>query len=203
VQRRWAVLALCELQRSIMQYLTEWFRRIWLILLVAGIVIVLDQWTKSMVRATIPYNEYIIPFAALGEYFVFHHVHNYGAAFGMFQGGGNFFVVVAIVVGIGILVYARQLQPEQRFVRVLLGLQLGGAFGNLIDRLQRGYVTDFVRMGIPGVYYWPNYNIADASIVCGVIALAIYLIWDDMRQARATAAASGVEPKVENLPAEQ
>ena len=66
----------------------------------------------------------------------------------------------------------------------LLGLQLGGALGNVIDRINQGYVTDFVKMGIPGVYYWPNYNIADAAIVTGVIGLGIYIVVDDMRNTR-------------------
>jgi signal peptidase II len=69
-------------------------------------------------------------------------------------------------------------------VRVLLGLILGGALGNLIDRLNQGYVTDFVKMGIPGVYYWPNYNIADSAIVVGVIAMGLYVVLDDLRKQR-------------------
>lgn len=76
---------------------------------------------------------------------------------------------------------------------------MGGAIGNLIDRLMQGYVTDFVKMGVPGVYYWPNYNIADSAIVVSVILLAGYLIIDDLRlqrQARAEA------KQIENLPAE-
>lgn len=90
-------------------------------------------------------------------------------------------IVVAAVVAIGILVYARDLPTDAWIVRVLLGLQLGGALGNVIDRINQGYVTDFVKMGIPGVYYWPNYNIADAAIVTGVIGLGIYIVVDDMR----------------------
>ncbi len=65
------------------------------------------------------------------------------------------------------------------------GLQLGGALGNVSDRLYQGFVTDFVRIGIPGVYYWPNFNIADSAIVCGVIGLAIYIFVDDFRSQRA------------------
>ena len=94
------------------------------------------------------------------------------------------FIVIAIVVAIAILVYVRYLPLDQTFVRFLLGLQLGGALGNLIDRLHQGYVTDFIKMGIPDVYYWPNYNIADSSIVTGVIGLGIYIIVDDIRKQR-------------------
>lgn len=183
-----------------MQVIGNWLRRLWLILLVAGVVIALDQVTKSWIRQHIPLGDYIIPIPALGEYFVFHHVNNYGAAFGILQNQGGLFVVIALIVGVAILVYARNLAPNQRFLRLLLGMQLGGALGNLIDRLSQGYVTDFVRMGIPGVYYWPNYNIADSSIVVGVIALGIYIIWDDLRRQRTETPA---EQTVENVPAEQ
>ena len=133
---------------------------------------------------TIPKYSSMIPIPALGEYFVFEHVDNYGAAFGILQNQGMLFVVIAVVVAIAILVYVRYLPTEQMFVRVLLGLQLGGALGNLVDRINQGFVTDFVKMGIPGVYYWPNYNIADSSIVVGVIALGIYIMVDDVRKQR-------------------
>jgi signal peptidase II len=183
-----------------MQGLKVWVSRVWLILLVAGVVIALDQWTKDWIRRTVPEYTYLVPIPSLGEYFVFEHVRNYGAAFGILQNQGNLFVIIAVVVSVAILIYARNINPSQRLLRVLLGLQLGGAIGNLIDRLQQGYVTDFIKMGIPGVYYWPNYNIADSSIVVGVIALGIYLIWEDTKQQRAPA---HDEQVTEELPAEQ
>ncbi|MEZ4867979.1 MAG: signal peptidase II [Caldilineaceae bacterium] len=168
-----------------MQKIRSWFQHAWVVLLTAAIVITLDQLTKEWVRTTIPKYGSMIPIPALGEYLVFEHVDNYGAAFGILQNQGMLFVVIAAVVAVAILVYVRYLPFDQRFVRILLGLQLGGAVGNLTDRiLQGGYVTDFIKMGIPGVYYWPNYNIADSSIVVGVIALGVYILWDDMRKQR-------------------
>ena len=167
-----------------MSTITNWLRRAWVVLLVAGIIITLDQLTKEWVRLNIPKYGSIIPIPALGEYFVFEHVDNYGAAFGILQNQGMLFVVIAVVVAIAILFYVRYLPTEHNFVRILLGLQLGGAVGNLVDRINQGFVTDFVKMGIPGVYYWPNYNIADSSIVIGVIALGIYIIIDDVRKQR-------------------
>ena len=65
-----------------------------------------------------------------------------------------------------------------------MGLQLGGALGNVIDRIYQGDVTDFIRMGIPGVYYWPNFYIADSAIVVGVIVLGIFIFVEDARQQR-------------------
>lgn len=164
--------------------ITSWLRRAWVVLVVAAIIITLDQLTKEWVRMNIPKYGSMIPIPALGEYFVFEHVDNYGAAFGILQNQGMLFVVIAVVVAIAILVYVRYLPTEHNFVRILLGLQLGGAVGNLVDRINQGFVTDFVKMGIPGVYYWPNYNIADSSIVVGVIALGIYIMVDDVRKQR-------------------
>lgn len=168
-----------------MNKITIWFQRVALVLLVATLVIALDQWIKMWVRATIPELTYIVPIEQLGEYFAFEHVRNYGAAFGILQNQGNLFIVIAGVVTVAILYYAGTLNPQQRFLRFLLGLQLGGALGNVVDRLFRGYVTDYIRVGIPGVYYWPNFNIADIAIVCGVIGLAIYIFVDDLRTQRA------------------
>jgi len=168
-----------------MLYLVQkWARRAWLVLAVAAVILVLDQWTKELIRQSIPDYTSIIPIPALGEYFIFEHVHNYGAAFGILQNQSNLFAVIAVVVSIAMLVYVYRLPPEARMVRVLLGLILGGALGNLIDRLNQGYVTDFVKMGIPGVYYWPNYNIADSAIVVGVIAMGLYVVLDDLRKQR-------------------
>ena len=162
------------------------FRRIaertWIILLVAAIVIPLDQWTKELVRQNIAKFDYIIPIPALGEYFVLEHVDNYGAAFGILQGAGSVFIVIAAAVTVAVFYYAlRHLPEDQVLIRVLLGFQVGGALGNVIDRLHQGYVTDFVKVGVPGVYYWPNFNIADSSIVCSVIALAVVILYQDIQ----------------------
>jgi signal peptidase II len=153
-------------------------------LLVAAIVIVLDQWTKTLVRQNLPKFEAFIPLPALGEFFMFQHVDNYGAAFGILQNQNTFFTIVAIVVTIVVLVYIRSVPPGARILQILLGMMLGGAMGNLIDRLQQGYVTDFIVTGIPGFYYIPNYNIADSAIVLGVLGLGLYVIVDDVRKQR-------------------
>ncbi|MBO9392638.1 MAG: signal peptidase II [Caldilinea sp.] len=173
--------------------LKHWMSRAWLVLLVAGIVIALDQWTKELVRRSIPDYTSVVPIPALGEYFVFEHVHNYGAAFGILQNMGNLFIIVAIVVVVGILAYVRYLPTEDWLVRLFLGLMLGGAIGNVIDRITQGYVTDFIKMGIPGVYYWPNYNIADSAIVIGVIGLGLYVLIDDVRKHRRQKAQESTE----------
>lgn len=168
-----------------MAKLKAWISATWLVLAVAALVIVLDQASKEWVRVTIPKHTWLSPIPALDPYFVFEHVDNYGAAFGILQNSGTFFIIVAAVVAVAILTYAVRLPKDQRLLRVLMGMMLGGALGNVIDRISRGYVTDFVKMGIPGVYYWPNYNIADSAIVVGVILLAFGMLVQDYRQSRA------------------
>ncbi|MBI3959695.1 MAG: signal peptidase II [Chloroflexi bacterium] len=161
------------------------FQRLWIVLATAGVVIALDRWTKELVRDGMPLYSSTTPIPALEGYLSFQHVNNYGAAFGIFQGGRVFFSIVAFAVSIGILYYAAQHLPRnERFVRLLLGLEMGGAIGNVIDRLEQGFVTDFIVTGIPGVYTIPNWNVADSAVVGGVIGLAIVILWQDIQAAR-------------------
>lgn len=164
-----------------MKVISNWFRHAWIVLGVATIVILLDQWTKNIVRSNLTKFEEV---EVLGRWLMWQHVDNYGAAFGIFQNAGFIFAIVASVVAVGMLWYVTKIPTDRIVVRVLLGMQLGGAMGNLIDRIQQGYVTDFVKMGIPGLFYWPIWNVADASIVIGVIGLGIYIIWEDTTSAR-------------------
>lgn len=147
---------------------------------VALIVVVLDQWTKSLVRKSIPLGGSYTPFPKLEAYFNLVHWPNTGAAFGLLQGQGILFVVIAVVVIVAVLVYARFLPADSLGVKICLGLQLGGAIGNnLIDRVQLGHVTDFLLFTLPvggRVYMWPAWNVADASIVVGTIGLVILLL---------------------------
>ncbi len=167
-----------------MAAMAGWWRKAWIVLLVAGIVIALDQWTKMLVRANIPDYTSMIPIPGLQDYLIFEHVHNYGAAFGILQGLGGPLIIVAVIVSLAMLFYIRYIPAAAWFVLVLLGLQLGGAIGNVIDRINQGYVTDFVRLGIPGIYYIPNFNVADNAIVFGVIGLGIYILWSDYQKQR-------------------
>ena len=135
-----------------MRHVREWVGKAWLVLLVAGTVIGLDQWTKGLVRGSIALYDYIVPIPALGNYVLFEHVPNYGAAFGILQGQGWFFTIVAALVSVGILVYVYFIPADQRYIRVLFGLQMGGAIVNVLDRINQGVVADFVKSGVRGVY---------------------------------------------------
>ncbi|MXZ25441.1 MAG: signal peptidase II [Caldilineaceae bacterium SB0665_bin_21] len=153
-----------------------YLNRAWLPLLCAAIVVALDQWTKVLVREHIELHHSSTPIAWLEGIFMLEHVHNYGAAFGILQNAGILFVITTVVISIAILVSIGRLGISQRGMQVLMGLILGGAIGNFIDRMTLGYVTDFVKVGIPGKAYWPNFNIADSSIVVGVLIMT-FMAW--------------------------
>ena len=171
-------------EESFMKYVGTWFYGTWIVLLVAAVVILLDQITKEWVRNTIEKYTYIVPIPRIGHMLILEHVENTGAAFGILQNQNRLLVVVALVVSTAILAYAPRLAPDQWLIRVFLGLQLGGALANVLDRLNHGYVTDFLRIGIPGVFYWPSFNVADSAIVLGVLGLGVMIVRDDMRRAR-------------------
>jgi signal peptidase II len=149
-----------------------------LLLLVAGIVILLDQVTKVIIRATLPFGASWTPWEGL-PFFRIVHWQNTGAAFGMFQGGGLIFGILAVIVSIVIALYFPKIPREFVFMRIALAMQLGGAIGNLIDRILFGPVTDFIAVGA-----FPVFNIADASITVGVAILLLFL-WLLERKERA------------------
>ncbi len=139
--------------------------------LIAGTVILLDQWTKDWVRANLAFGEQWMPWAWLAPYARILNWRNTGAAFGLFQEGGGIFTVLAIAVAIMIIYYFPRIQRGDWTLRLAMGLQLGGAVGNLIDRLQHGYVTDFI-----SISSFPVFNVADTSITIGVVILLLS-IW--------------------------
>jgi signal peptidase II len=137
--------------------------------LIAGVIIVLDQWTKWLVKTSLPNpGDYWSPWPWLTPYARIIHWTNTGAAFGIFQGFGDVFSVMAIIVSLGILYYFPQVPNSEWPLRLAMGLQLGGAVGNLIDRLDQGHVTDFVSVGNFAVF-----NVADACISTGVVVLVL------------------------------
>jgi signal peptidase II len=133
-------------------------------IVLAGVV-VLDQVTKALVRGHLDPGEKdpVLPAVELV------HVRNTGVAFGAFAGGGA--IVVALVAGaLAALLFYFVTHAERRLVWLPTGLLLGGAIGNIIDRVRDGAVTDFVKL--PG---WPAFNVADIAITVGVVALLYVL----------------------------
>jgi signal peptidase II len=138
--------------------------------LVVVTVLLLDQWTKWLVRTNIPLNGSWLPEPLywLAPYARLVFIYNKGAAFGMFQNGGLIFTIVAILVAFGILYFYNQIESHDWPLRLAAGLYLGGVLGNLIDRMTLGQVVDFISVG---TFY--IFNIADASINVGVALLLI------------------------------
>lgn len=162
----------------------------WLFLLgMAAAIIFFDQVTKAAVVATLAPYESFAPIAALSDYLTITHITNTGAAFGILPDGGALFLVVALIVVVIILYFYRELTSEVWLARVALGLQLGGAVGNLIDRVRQGYVVDFVHFKLSDTLSWPVFNVADSSIFIGVGLLLLIMWHEDRRQKKAQEAA--------------
>jgi len=155
-------------------------------LLVAGGVILLDQFSKRIIETALPLYEIWAPVPALEAFFRFTHVPNTGAAFGLFPASSVFFAVMAIVVALALIYYNYVLPAGHRVLRVALGMQLGGAIGNFLDRVRLGHVTDFFDFGP-----WPVFNVADTAIVAGAVLLA-WIMWQDIKRERVATKASAL-----------
>ena len=131
------------------------------------LVIVVDQATKYWIQSRMAYGE---SSPVIREVFHITYILNPGAAFGILENKTWFFIAVAIALlaGVGYL-YPRL--PNKLLVKLGTGLLVGGAVGNLIDRVRIGYVVDFFDFRI-----WPIFNVADICIVCGVACLAYFLL---------------------------
>lgn len=159
---------------------------------VAGTVVVLDQITKFLVRAYVLLGEIWSPWPWLTPYARIVHINNSGAAFGMFQGFADIFAILAIVVVVVILYYYPRIPSNEWALRLALGLQLGGALGNLIDRLRfQGHVTDFI-----SVATFPVFNIADASISIGVVILIVSIWFSERGKSSSNTAGNSVSEDV-------
>ena len=153
----------------------------WLLLFGVAIgVILADQISKAYVAAHLAFHTSWMPLDVIEPVFRFTHVHNTGAAFGLFPQGGSIFLIIAVLVSAVIIYYYRQIPDNAWMVRLALGFQLGGALGNVIDRVRLGYVVDFFE-----VEYWPVFNVADSCIVIGVGLLALVMLLEEYRAARA------------------
>lgn len=148
---------------------------------ITGFVLFLDQFSKFLVETRIPLYGYWAPIPALENILRLTHTANTGAVFGLFQGTGMFFAGLAVVVAGAIVYFNLTLPGGQWMLRIALGLQLGGALGNLTDRLRQGHVTDFIDVGP-----WYIFNVADMAIVGGVILFGILMILEERKQQKST-----------------
>ncbi len=140
--------------------------------LVALFIIGADQLSKAWIRSSLPEGHSLF---RLG-FFRLTHVHNTGAAFGLFPDQSFILTIFAIIAGTAVLflvLYGHRYFPwlENLSIMLVFGLVLGGTVGNLIDRFRFGYVTDFIDFS-----YWPAFNIADSAVTVGVILFALLLL---------------------------
>jgi len=141
--------------------------------LVAALVLALDIATKQIV-----YRNLVLggpPVEVVGDWLRWTYIHNAGAAFGLFQGNRIVFLVVSILSAIVILGLANHREYRRPWTLFALALILGGALGNLLDRIWLGVVIDFIDCGFRE-HRWPFFNIADSGISVGVVLLAIQLL---------------------------
>jgi signal peptidase II len=164
----------------------------------AALVVIVDQYTKYLVIRAIEYGQPPIPFAS-SSVLALTHQRNFGAAWSLLADAGGwqrwFFVVLATAVSGVLAVWLWRIR-RQRFVVLSAGLALvlGGAVGNLVDRLLLGYVTDFIQVRFAGVPFFdpfPSFNVADAAITVGAVLLIIDSFFFSGREAEGGAARKG------------
>ncbi|HHY74547.1 MAG TPA: signal peptidase II [Bacillus bacterium] len=150
--------------------------------LLAIIVIFIDQLSKWLVVKNMEFAESI---AIIDQFFYLTSHRNRGAAWGILQGQMWFFYIITIIVIVAIIYYIRKLARESRLIGSALGLILGGAIGNFIDRLVRKEVVDFFDFYLNFYffqYHYPIFNVADAALVVGVILLLIHTLLEGKKE---------------------
>lgn len=144
------------------------------------LIIGLDQYTKWLIVT----NFELYSARQITSWFNLVHVHNFGAAFSFLSSEGGwqrwFFTVLTSVISVALVVWIIRLPVAERLQRIALALILGGAVGNLIDRIHLGYVIDFIDWHY-GEHHWPAFNIADSAICIGVGLLIIHMLFLDNR----------------------
>lgn len=156
-----------------------------LALLVAILVVSIDQWTKALVVERLGPPDLGPQVPILGQYLVLFYIQNNGAAFSLLANSIVLIVLIAFALAVIIYLYARMWNTGSLATRLIFGLIAGGALGNLIDRVRHGnYVIDFISFRIPQIgFYFAIFNLADAAISVGVIALFLMLLFGGFRRA--------------------
>ena len=147
-------------------------KRIFIWLLLSVLVVALDLWTKSLASESLT----LYRPQELTSWLNLTLAHNYGAAFSFLSDAGGWqrwlFTGLALVVTLVLIIWLFRLPAREKLTGSALGLIIGGAVGNLIDRISLGYVVDFIDVHYQG-WHWPAFNVADSAITCGVILLLI------------------------------
>ena len=145
------------------------------VLSIAAVAVIVDQISKWYIRQHFALYESL---SVLDSFFRITHARNAGGAFGLLNQGARawrlpFFLIASCVAVVVLLMFVRRVQPGQWWLLVALGSILGGALGNLIDRMMSGEVTDFLDV-YWRYYHWPTFNVADSCITVGMVILLVY-----------------------------
>lgn len=152
----------------------------WSAALIGLMVFGVDQWSKMLVDASFGPGQQRRGVELIGDFFEIRYVANRGAAFGVLRGEAVLLSLLAVAMTIGLGVYFWRLRPAPAASTIGVGLILGGAIGNLADRVRLGFVVDFISVGA-----WPTFNLADSAITVGVVALMVGVLQEDAHQSSA------------------
>ena len=144
-------------------------------------IILVDQVTKYLASQHLAYGEGI----EITSFFFFTLAHNTGAAFSLLANAGGwqrwFFVALGVIVAVSLVIWMYRLKPHEKLTGWSLALVLGGALGNVIDRVVFGYVIDFIDVYL-GSYRWPAFNVADSAICVGAVILVVQSLFSNEEQ---------------------
>ena len=144
----------------------------------AFLVLIIDQWTKWLAQTHLTFHE---PVPVIEPFLNWTLAYNYGAAFSFLADAGGwqkwFFAGLALVMSLFLMGYLIKAPRQARLLSIGLGLVLGGAVGNLIDRLLHGHVIDFIHVHYADAWHYPIFNIADMGISIGVVLIIIDMIF--------------------------
>jgi len=160
-------------------------RKYWIFLVFCIGILLLDQWTKSMVVQKLPLYQRV---NVIQGFFDLTHVRNTGGAFGIFggeKGGlGSILFVVVSVIAVGAIVFLfLKIKEHEKTLAFSFSLILSGAVGNLTDRLRYGEVVDFLDFHL-STYHWPAFNVADSAICIGIGLMALELLKGDRKKSK-------------------
>lgn len=144
-------------------------------ILIITLTVFIDQISKYIAHFSLEGND---PIVIIDNFFKLSYVKNYGAAWGILQNQRYFFIILTIIIIISLALYIRNNKNLNKLTIVSIYLIIGGAIGNLIDRIKMGYVIDFLDFNFGNIYDFPVFNFADTFIVIGTFLMA-YLILTD------------------------
>jgi signal peptidase II len=139
----------------------------------AGLILALDQATKSLVQSTMVRNQSI---EVAGQLLRITYIHNPSAAFGISLFSVDFHIVFSAAAAVAVGIYIVRLPRGEYWPRIALAGILAGALGNMIDRLRLGEVVDFIQVGLSERVVWPIFNVADMGVSVGVTLLLLYYL---------------------------